>query len=347
MTDFGNKQYIYLFIVIPVMIVIFFLLLQWKKRALFRFAEAGVIAHLIPGRSVLKQVIRFAVYTTGIVLLIIGIMNPRIGTRTVEKKKEGIDIMIVLDISNSMKAEDIAPNRLECAKQAIVNLSGKLDGDRLGIVVFAGTPFLQLPITTDYGSAELFVDNIDTDLISAQGTEIGPALRMAARSFGEGSIGSKVIVLITDGETHDQDALDAAQEAAGKGIVVHCIGMATAKGAPIPVEDEYGNIVFKKDENGQTIVSKLDEGLLKNISAAGKGTYTRATNSESGLNTIMSRVRSMDQQESTVKSYSEYIDRFQVFLLWALILLTLELLMTDTVSPYIQKLLTWKKRSQS
>ena len=344
MTDFGNPKYFWLFIAIPSMVLIFILLLLWKKRALYKFADKEIIDKLMPGRSVLLQILRFTVYSAGVILLIIGIMNPRIGSKLVEKKKEGIDIMIVLDVSRSMKAEDIAPNRLACAKQSIINLAKKLGGDRLGIIVFAGSAFVQLPITTDYGAAELFTENIDCDLISSQGTDIGAALRLASKSFGEGSIGSKVIVLITDGENHEEDAMDAAQEAAGKGIVVHCIGMATAKGAPIPTTDDYGNIVYKKDENENVVVSKLDEELLKKISSAGNGTYTRATNAESVLSKIISRIRDMDQKESVAKVFSEYINRFQLFLGLGLILLVLEMAMPDTINPFFQKLFLWRKK---
>lgn len=344
MTDFGNPQYYWLFIAVPAMALVFILLLLWKKHALSKFADKSMMAQLMPGRSVAMQVLRFTVYTAGIVLLIIGIMNPRLGSKLVEKKKEGIDIMIVLDVSNSMKAEDIAPNRLACAKQSIINLAKQLDGDRLGIVVFAGSPFVQLPITTDYGAAELFTENIDCDLISSQGTDIGAAMRVAGKSFGEGSIGSKVIVLISDGENHEEDALDAAAEASSKGIVVHCIGMATPKGSPVPENDGYGNIVFKKDENGNILISKLDEELMKKVASAGNGTYTRATNAESGLGKIISRIRDMEQKVSVAKVYSEYIDRFQLFLGLALILLVIELALPDTIHPLFQKMFRWRKK---
>ena len=223
-------QYAYAFILIPVLIALFVVLVKWRKRAIKKIGTSHIVEQLMPDISKDKAVLKFILLLIACIFLIIGIINPQIGSKLQEVKRQGADIMIALDVSNSMKAEDISPNRLDRSKQAIAKLLDKLEGDRIGIVVFAGDAYVQLPITTDYAAAKLFLQNIDVDIVPTQGTAIGSAIRLSTQSFGKDVGKNKAIIVITDGENHEDDANTAANEAADAGITVHTIGMGSVKG---------------------------------------------------------------------------------------------------------------------
>ena len=232
--------------------------------------------------------------------------------------------MICLDVSNSMLAEDLSPNRLERSKRAIYQLIEKLHNDRLGIIVFAGQAYVQLPITTDYSSAKLFLETIGTDIVPTQGTSIGSAINLAMESFDFENGTSKSIIVITDGENHEDDAMNAAIEASDKGVIVNTIGMGSEKGGPIPVYKNGAQVDFRKDNTGNTVVTKLNEKMLKEFATAGNGSYVRASNAKGGLDKIMSEIDKMEKKEFGSKSFKDYEDRFQIFLIIALFLIVLE-----------------------
>lgn len=237
-----------------------------------------------------------------------------------------------------MKAEDLQPNRLEKSKQAISKLIDKLDGDRIGIIVFAGDAFVQLPITTDYAASKLFLESINTDMIQTQGTDIGKAIRLAVESFGKDEGKNKAIVIITDGENHEEDAVHAAEEAADKNISVHTIGMGSENGAPIP---EYkGNVQegYKKDKDGNTIVTRLDAQTLQQIAAAGNGIYVRASNSDAGLNNVLSALDKLEKKQFDSKMFSNYEDLFQWFIAIALLVLLIETFLTERRSKLYERM---------
>ena len=278
----------------------------------------------MPNVSRSLPVVKFVLYTMAMISLLIGLANLQFGTKLEEVKREGIDLMICLDVSNSMLAEDLSPNRLERSKRAIYQLIEKLHNDRLGIIVFAGQAYVQLPITTDYSSAKLFLETIGTDIVPTQGTSIGSAINLAMESFDFENGTSKSIIVITDGENHEDDAKTAAIEATDKEVTVHTIGMGSEKGGPIPVYKNGAQIDFRKDNQGNTVVTKLNEQMLKEIATAGNGSYVRASNANAGLGIVMDEIDKMEKKEFGSKSFKDYEDRFQIFLIIALLLIVLE-----------------------
>lgn len=331
-------QYLYAFAVVPLLIALFLIMKRWRKKAIRSLGDDAVVAQLMPDVSTIKQGVKFIILLGAISFLIIGIVNPQIGSKLSEVKRKGADVMIALDVSNSMKAEDLSPNRLERAKQAISKLLDKLEGDRIGIVVFAGEAFVQLPITTDYAAAKLFLETIDTDVIPTQGTAIGSAIRLAMESFGHDMGKNKTVIVISDGENHEDDALKAAQEAVERGISVNTIGMGSPSGSPIPIYKNGTQTGFKKDKDGNTVVTKLNEEMLEELAAAGNGAYVHASNSETGLNAIIDEVNKLEKKNFESKMYSDYDDKFYYFLAPALLLLIVELFINERKSKLIEKM---------
>jgi len=321
------ENYIYLWAilaVVPLIVIVFLLVQNWKKRKLRQFGNQTIIKRVMPNVSKSLPIVKFVLYTLAIITLLVGLANLQFGTKLEEVKREGIDLMICLDVSNSMLAEDLSPNRLERSKRAIYQLIEKLHNDRLGIIVFAGQAYVQLPITTDYSSAKLFLETIGTDIIPTQGTSIGSAINLAMESFDFENGTSKSIIVITDGENHEDDAKTAATEAASENVTVHTIGMGSEKGGPIPIYKNGAQIDFRKDNAGNTVVTKLNETMLKEIATAGNGSYVRASNANAGLNIIMDEIDKMEKKEFGSKSFKDYEDRFQIFLIIALFLIVIE-----------------------
>jgi Ca-activated chloride channel family protein len=315
--------------VIPLILIVFLFIQNWRKRKLRQFGNEEIVKRLMPNVSKTLPIIKFTLYALAMVSLLIGLANLQFGTKVEEVKREGIDLMIALDVSNSMLAEDLSPNRLERSKRAIFQLIQKLHNDRLGIIVFAGDAYVQLPITTDYSSAKLFLETIGTDIVPTQGTSIGAAINLAMESFDFENGTSKSIIVITDGENHEDDAKEAASEASAKDVLVHTIGMGSEKGGPIPVYKNGSQIDFRKDKQGNTVVTKLNETMLKEIAAAGNGSYVRASNANAGLGIIMEEIDKMEKKEFGSKSFKDYEDRFQIFLIISLILIIIEYFLSN------------------
>lgn len=324
--------------VIPAMVVVFVFIQFWKKKQLKQFAGKQVIKRLMPNVSFVSPIFKFVLFSLAVIFLFLGLANLQYGTKMEEAKKEGVDLMIALDVSNSMLAEDLSPNRLERAKRAIYQLLEKLQNDRLGIIVFAGESYVQLPITTDYSSAKLFLETIGTDIIPTQGTAIGSAIDLAMQSFNFETPTSKAIIVITDGENHEDDAISAAENAVENGVAVHTIGMGSEQGAPLPIYQGGKQVGFRTDNAGNTVVSKLDETMLKKIATAGNGTYVRATNANAGLGIIMTEIGKMEKTEFDSKVYKNYESRFQPFLFVALGLLIIEFLISTRRNTKLDKI---------
>jgi len=342
MFRFEHPDYFYALIAIPVLTTLFVWMMLWKKTALKRYGEWMLLNRLIPaissGRMILKSVFLMMAY----LFLIIGLANPQIGSKLVEGERKGIDIMIALDVSNSMLAQDIEPNRLERARQAISKLIDKLGNDRLGIVVFAGNAYVQLPITTDHAAAKMFLSTISTKVVPTQGTAIGEALELAAKSF-DSDKHSKAIVVITDGENHEDDAIKMAETVAEQGINVYTIGMGLLEGVPIPEVDKYGRQTgYKKDRQGNTVVTRLNEKMLKDIAQAGKGSYVRANNTQAGLNKVFEEINKLEKTEFESKSFSDYESRFQYFIALSLLFLFFELLIFERKSKRLSRIELFK-----
>lgn len=345
MFRFAHIYYFYLLAVIPVLAGLLVLFLVWKKKTLARYGDWNVIRQLIPDYSVAKPVIKFLLMSMVLASLIVAMADPQTGSRLEKVKRKGIDLMICLDVSNSMMAQDIKPNRLERAKQSIIRLVDDLEGDRIGIIVFAGKAYTQLPITTDYAAAKMFTGTINTGIVATQGTAIGEAIELAANSFGE-SKHNKAIVVITDGEDHEGDVLEQAEAAAKKNITIYTIGMGLPEGAPIPVFSGDIQTGYKKDRDGQTILSKLDETLLQRIASVGKGMYVRATTSETGLNKIFDDISKIEKSEIEEKQFSDYEDRFQYFVALALLLLIADVLIFERKTRWMRLFKPFESNSQ-
>ncbi len=327
---FENPQYLYWLLIIPVLVAVYVLIRLWNKRQFNRFASIKLRGYLVPMFSNARANTKFVIFNLIIALLIVGAANLQSGSKMEKVKREGIDLFLCVDISNSMHAEDIAPNRLERSKQAISKLISKLGGDRIGIIVFAGNAYVQLPITTDYSAAKMFLSTVDTDLIPTQGTEIGRAIELAIKSFGENEH-NKAIVIISDGEDHENgDAVKAAQEAAKNGIKIYTIGMGLDEGAPIPLYNKYGKRTgYKKDKDDNIIITKLDDNILRQIAEIGDGLYVRASNSNVGLDKIYEDINKTEKSEIESSVFTDYDDQFQWFVGAAILLLILEIMLSS------------------
>ena len=321
MLMFAEYKYLYLLILIPIILVGYGILRYFRGKRVKALGDEALVRELMPSASRAKGWVRISFFCLGLMFLIIGLARPQTGARLAERKTKGAEILVALDVSNSMLAQDYSPNRLERAKLAIARLTDKLQEDRIGLVIFAGTSFVQLPVTTDYISAKMFLGSIDTGSIPVQGTAIGDAIRLCTKSFSAQSEKSRVIVVISDGEDHEADAVESAKQAAELGIKVYTIGVGSAEGQPIPMD---GGLL--KDRNGEIVVTRLNEQMLRDIARAGGGAYIHAGNEEFGLNPIIDDIRRMEDEEFGSMVFEEYDDEFMYFLGAALLCFVIEIL---------------------
>ncbi|MCZ4408516.1 VWA domain-containing protein [Cryomorphaceae bacterium 1068] len=320
----GRPELWWLFLLGPVMFLFFWISIWSKNRRLDRFGDSSLLSSLVTELSSVNTGIKYILWRLAAGFLVLALINPQLGSKMAEAKVKGIDIIVALDVSNSMMAEDLSPNRLVAANRAISKMLEKLQGDRVGIIVFAGQAFVQLPITSDYSAGKLFLSTIDTDVVPVQGTDIGAAIDLSMKSFSDDSPAQKAIVVITDGENHEADAVVAAQEAAKEGIRVFTIGMGSPDGTPIPQYNGKTRTGFKKDQEGNIVVTKLNEQMLREIAKAGNGAYIRASNAEVGLEPLLAELNQIEKTDMGTVAYAEYEDRFQIFLALALACLILE-----------------------
>lgn len=337
MFRFANSEYLYALIIIPVLIVLFVITRIMRKKALAKFAKKGILEELMPNVSKTRPVIRFIIWLFAISAIVLALARPQFGSKLKTEKREGVELIIALDVSNSMLAEDIQPSRLERAKRAISRLVDNLDDDKIGLIIFAGDAYTQLPITTDYSSAKLFLNAVNTGFVPRQGTAIGAAINLAVNSFSPQFAGNKAIIIITDGENHEDDAIGAASAASEQGIIIHTVGMGLPQGAPIPVYSN-GQKDYRRDNAGQVVVTKLDEQMLQRIAAAGKGIYVRANNAQVGLNTLFNEIEKMEKAEVESHVYSEYEDQFQWFIGFALLMILLNFLILERKNKYLKNI---------
>ena len=326
---FAEAGYLYLLLLIPVFIIVQMVVLKLRRRRLQKFGDEALVKSLMPSYSKAKVWLRLSLFLLAFFFFVLGISRPQMGAILKEHKTRGAEVMIVLDVSNSMLAEDYSPNRLERAKLAISRMVDKLREDRIGLIVFAGNSFVQLPITTDYVSAKMFLNSISTGSVPIQGTAIGDAIGTALRSFSAQSDKSRAIIVITDGENHEDDPVAAATQAAELGIRVFAIGVGSPEGKMIPFEGDY-----LRDKEGNPVVTRLDEAVLQDVAAAGKGLYLRAGNSEFGLNPIIDEIARMDDEEYNSVVFEEYDELYMYFFGVALFFLVLEMLIGDRRSKY-------------
>jgi Ca-activated chloride channel family protein len=328
MLRLAHSNFLYLLALVPVLIILLVLFLIWRKKALGRFGEYNLILRLIPEYSTGRLIFKFVLLMAAFAFLVLALADPQTGSRMEKVERKGIDLMIALDVSNSMLAEDIRPNRLERAKQAISKLIDRLDGDRIGIIVFAGKAYNQLPITSDYGAAKMFLSVINTNSVPIQGTAIADALEMATNSFGQ-SKQNKAIIIISDGEDHQGGVLEKATDAAKKGIVIYTVGIGSPEGGPIPIYTNNVLTGYLKDREGRTVITKLDDTLLQKIATIGKAMYVRTTNSEEGWQKVLDDLNKIQKSELESRQFSDYEDRFQYFIAFSLLILIFELFVFD------------------
>ena len=324
MIIFAHSQYLLLLLLIPFFFLGLALWMGARRRRLRKLGDEALVNELMPSWSRSKRWVRAVLYSLAFFFFVIGLSRPQIGAKLKEYKVKGAEIMVVLDVSNSMLAQDYSPNRLERAKLAISRITDRLQGDRIGLIIFAGSSFVQLPITSDYVSAKLFLSNISTESIPIQGTAIGDAINTAVKSFSAQSENSRAIIVITDGENHEDDAVAAATQAAEAGVKVYTIGVGSVEGQPIPMD---GGLL--KDKEGNIVVTKLDEDTLKEIAQAGGGAYVHAGNDEFGLTPIVNDIKKMQEEEYSSVVFEEYDEQFMYFLGIALALFVLEMLIGE------------------
>ena len=347
MLRFGHSELLWALVLVPAFIILFIAVRRWKRKALAALGEKSVISRIIPDVSFKRPTLKFILFIIAYGLLIIGAADPQIGTTTDDTQHKGADIMILLDVSNSMLSQDFAPNRLENAKMAIAQLIDHLHDDKIGIVVFAGEAYVQLPMTSDYSAAKLFLGTINTNMVPVQGTAIGAAIDMGVKSFDFKDGAPKAMILLTDGENHEDDAPIAANAAHEKDVVVHVIGFGSAQGSPIPVYDDNGKETgFHTDSAGHTVVSKLNEDMCREIAAAGYGIYFHASSANSGLGYAMNQVNKMHLKTYETKTFKDFEDRFQFFFVVVLALLVVEFFISSRKNELLTRLKLFEVRKQ-
>lgn len=325
MVYLAQSQNLLLLLIVPLLFVAYALYLRARRKRLARFGSPELVSQLMPDASTGKGWLKISLLAAAWFFFVIGLARPQLGARLKEHQSQGVEVMVALDVSNSMLAEDYSPNRLERSKLAISRLVDKLQGDRIGLVVFAGEAFVQLPITADYVSAKVFLKSIDTESVPIQGTALSEALMASARSFSTQSERSRAIILISDGEDHEGEAIEAARAIAEQGIRIYCIGVGSPQGKPIP---KNGSLL--KDTSGEIVVTRLNEEILQEIAGAGNGKYVRAGAAEFGLNPIIDDIRTLDKEQFNSVVFEDFDEQFMYFFAIALFFLILELLVSDT-----------------
>ncbi len=324
MLMFARAHFLWLLLLVPLILIGYALLRRARRKRMRRFGDEALVRALMPSWSASKGWWRTVLFCLGFACFSVGLARPLLGAKLVERETKGAEIMICLDVSNSMLAQDYSPDRLSRAKLAISRIVDRLQGDRIGLIIFAGSSFVQLPITTDYVSAKMFLGSINPQSVPIQGTAIGDAIRTAARSFSLQSEKSRAIIVITDGENHEDDAVDAARQVAETGIRIYTIGVGSVQGQPIPMDGD-----LLKDKDGNIVVSRLDEETLKRIASVGNGAYVRAGGEEFGLNPILDEIRKLEDERFNSLVFEEYDEQYMYFFAAALFFFVLEALIGE------------------
>jgi Ca-activated chloride channel homolog len=344
MFQFANLQYLYVLVIIPLLVVLYVFIYIQKRKSLEKFGDLSVISGLMPLASRRRHVFKFIILLLALILLIVAIARPQYGIKLNEVKTKGVEIIIALDVSNSMLAidKDTKTNRLESAKRAIDRLLDNLTDDKIGLIVFAGSAFMQVPVTTDYTATKMMLSSITPALIQEQGTAIGDAINLAMKAFDPKNNKQKALIIITDGENHLDNPVEWATKAAETGINVYTIGIGDPNGSPIPVN---GGSEFRKEENGEVIITRLDEDMLVNIAQAGNGKYIRANGAKFGLSNIYNDIQKLEKSELSNVKFSQYEDVYQYLVFLALILLFIDFGIMDRKNKQLEKFKLFNLRS--
>ncbi|WP_100613859.1 vWA domain-containing protein [Confluentibacter citreus] len=338
MYQLDEKIWFWVLGIIPVIILIFLMLQIWKYRTQKKFADKQLLNRLSPNKSVFKSILKISVLCLAFACLAMALVNPKIGTKLETIKREGVDIVFAIDVSKSMLAEDIAPNRLDKSKQLVTQIINNLASDRIGIIAYAAKAFPQLPITTDYAAAKMFLNNMNTDMMSSQGTAINEAIKLSQTYFDDDEQTNKVLIIISDGEDHSEEAVAMAEAASEEGIRIFTIGVGDVKGGPIP-EKKNGIILnYKKDNDGQTVITKLNEETLQDIADVANGAYINGKNTSDVVKNIGDILNQMDKTEFETKQYADFKSQFQWFLGFGIFFLLLDIFLLERKTAWLKKL---------
>ena len=338
MYELDEKKYLTLLFLIPILAMIFLFNLYWKRKKQREFGDYEMIKKLSPDQSTFKSTLKFGIILLVLAAIIIALVNPKIGTKTETVKREGIDVVFAVDVSKSMLCEDVAPNRLEKSKQIVSQIINQLAGDRIGIVAYAGSAFPVLPITTDYSVAKMFLQSMNTTIVSSQGTSLDEAIKLSATYFDDDKKTSKLLILISDGEDHSEGASEAAEEANKAGLKIITIGVGTEKGGPIPLKDGGHIVSFKRDQNNAVVVTKLNQAALKAIAKNTKGGYVNGNSTKEVLEYVKNALDNIEKTEFETQQFSDFNSQFQWFLGIAFFLLCFDFLLLERKTKWLKKL---------
>lgn len=333
-----EQKYLWLLLSILFVVLLFALVLFWRKRTQKKFANSVLLEKLSPNKSNSKAVLKLVVLSLALAALVIALVNPKIGTKMETIKREGVDIVFAVDVSKSMLAEDIAPNRLQKAQQLVTQIINNLASDRVGIIAYAGSAFPQLPITTDYAAAKMFLQGLNTDMVSSQGTAISEALELSTTYFDDEQQTNRVLIILSDGEDHSGDIDAVVEKATEAGIKIITIGIGTPKGGVIPIKRNGVTLRYKKDQQGQTVVTKLDETTLQEIANEGNGAYIYGADTQEVVQGVTEILQNMEKTEFEEKQYADFEDQFQWFLALGLLLIFLDIFLLERKTSWLKKI---------
>tara|TARA_R110002073_G_scaffold279026_1_gene443230 strand:+ start:526735 stop:527784 length:1050 start_codon:yes stop_codon:yes gene_type:complete len=346
MYQLEEQKYFIYFAVVAVLLVAFFLVALWKRSKQKSFADSELLARLSPEISPFKSVLKVVSIAIGLSFLIIALVNPKMGTKLKTITRQGVDVVFALDVSKSMLAEDIAPNRLEKSKQLISKIIDKLGSDRVGIIIYAGNAYPLLPITTDHAAAKMFLQNAEPDMVSSQGTAINEALKLAKTYFDDEEQTNRYLFLISDGEDHDENVSYVADEATKEGIRIYTIGVGTSKGGPIPIKRDGTLLGYKKDREGEVVITQLNDKTLSTIAKDGKGEYLSGNNTAKTVEYIDELLLAADKKEFETKQFSDFKDQFQWFIGLGLLFLFFDTFMLSKKTKWIQQLNLFNEKKE-
>ncbi|MDA8874220.1 VWA domain-containing protein [Winogradskyella sp.] len=333
-----EKIWFWTILVIPAIVLVFILVQVWKKSAQKKFANLALLKRLSPNQSLFKSVLKLVVLCAAFLFLVLALVNPKIGTKLETVRSQGVDIVFAVDVSKSMLAEDIAPNRIEKSKQLVTQIINSLGSDRVGIIAYAGKAFPQLPITTDYAASKMFLQNMNTDMMTSQGTAIREAIELAKTYYDDEEQTNRILVIISDGEDHEGDAAEIAEEANDQGIRIFTIGVGNESGGPIPIKRNGVILNYKKDRNGETVITKLNEDTLREIAQEANGVYINGSSTSEVVDTIKDLLDKMDKKEFESKQIADFKDQFQWFLGFGILFLLIDIFLLERKTEWLKKL---------
>jgi Ca-activated chloride channel family protein len=344
MYQIEEPKYFYLLIGVAVLLLVYVLVVLWKRRKQKQFADLDLLDQLSPERSVFKPALKIAMVALGLTFMVFALVNPKMGTQLKTVKRQGVDIVFAIDVSRSMLAEDIAPNRLDKSKQIVSKIIDKLGSDRVGIIIYAGSAYPLLPITTDHSAARMFLQNAHPDMVSSQGTAINEALNLAKTFFDDDTQTNRFLFVISDGEDHEDNSAETAKQLVDLGIKTYTIGIGTNKGSPIPIKRNGKFVGYKKDRDDEVVITKLSVETLKDIAENGDGSYIYGNRTSSTIDYVEDLLLKADKKEFETTQFADYKDQFQWFVALGLLFLLLDVFLLDKKTKWIQKLNLFNER---